>query len=162
MTRPRVALVIPTLNEEEAIGGVLAAVPREAVDEIIVVDSGSTDRTVERARAGRRARRQPSASAATAGPAGPGAEAAADCDIIVFLDGDGSDCPELIPRLVEPIADGRYDFVIGSRSRGEREPGSMAAHQLACRLARSARRCGCSTASATPICARSARSGATR
>ena len=52
MARPRVALVIPTLNEEEAIGGVLAAVPREAVDEIIVADSCSTDRTVERARAG--------------------------------------------------------------------------------------------------------------
>jgi hypothetical protein len=48
----------------------------------------------------------------------------------VFLDGDGSDCPELIPRLVEPIAEGRCDFVIGSRIRGEREPGSMTAHQL--------------------------------
>ena len=45
MARPRVALIIPTLNEEEAIGGVLAAVPRDAVDEIIVADSGSIDRT---------------------------------------------------------------------------------------------------------------------
>src|ERR671928_136207 len=52
MPRPRVALVIPTLNEEDAIRGVLAAVPREVVDEIVVADSGSTDRTVERARAG--------------------------------------------------------------------------------------------------------------
>ena len=51
MARPRVALVIPTLNEEAAIGGVLAGVPRGAVDDIIVVDSGSSDRTVERARA---------------------------------------------------------------------------------------------------------------
>ncbi len=129
MARPRVALVIPTLNEEEAIGGVIAAVPLGAVDEIIVVDSGSADRTVERARAaGARVvslRERGYGRACRAG-----AEAAEDCDIIAFLDGDGSDCPELIPRLVEPIAEGRYDFVIGSRIRGEREPGSMAAHQI--------------------------------
>jgi glycosyltransferase involved in cell wall biosynthesis len=48
--RPRVALVIPTLNEEEPIGEVIRAIPRDAVDEIIVADSGSEDRTVERAR----------------------------------------------------------------------------------------------------------------
>jgi glycosyltransferase involved in cell wall biosynthesis len=129
MQRPRVALVIPTLNEEEAIGGVLAAVPREWVDDIIVVDSSSTDHTVERARdAGARVvslRERGYGRACQAG-----AEAAQDCDIVVFLDGDGSDRPELIPRLVEPIADGSCDFVIGSRARGEREPGSMAAHQL--------------------------------
>ena len=129
MAQPLVALVIPTLNEEEAIAGVVAAVPRAVVADIIVVDSGSTDRTVERAQAagGRilslRDRGYGRACRA-------GAEAAQDCDIIVFLDGDGSDCPELIPLLVEPIADGRYDFVIGSRSRGQRERGSMAAHQL--------------------------------
>jgi glycosyltransferase involved in cell wall biosynthesis len=129
MPRPRIALVIPTLNEEEAIDGVLAAVPRDVVDEIIVADSSSADRTVERARAaGARVvilRERGYGRACRAG-----AEAAQDCDIIVFLDGDGSDCPELIPRLVEPIIGGRYDFVIGSRTRGAREPGSMAPHQL--------------------------------
>jgi glycosyltransferase involved in cell wall biosynthesis len=129
MARPRVALVIPTLDEEEAIGGVLAAVPRDSVDDIIVVDSGSTDCTVERARAA--GARVVSLRERGYGRAcGTGAEAAADCDILVFLDGDGSDCPELIPLIVEPIASGRYDFVIGSRVRGKREPGSMAAHQL--------------------------------
>ena len=51
MARKRVALVIPTLNEEEAIGGVIAAVPLGAGDDMIVVDSGSADRTVGRARA---------------------------------------------------------------------------------------------------------------
>jgi glycosyltransferase involved in cell wall biosynthesis len=129
MARPRIALVIPTLNEEDAIGGVVAAVPRGAVDDIIVVDSGSTDRTVERARAaGARVVRLRERGYGRACRAG--AEAAEDCDIIAFLDGDGSDCPELIPSIVEPIAEGRCDFVIGSRTRGEREPGSMAAHQL--------------------------------
>ena len=49
--RPRVALVIPTLNEQEPIAEVIQAVPRDAVDEVIVADSGSEDRTVERARA---------------------------------------------------------------------------------------------------------------
>jgi glycosyltransferase involved in cell wall biosynthesis len=129
MARPLVALVIPTLNEEEAIGGVIAAVPRAVVDDIIVVDSGSTDRTAENARAaGARIvelRERGYGRACRAG-----ANAAQNCDIIVFLDGDGSDCPELIPLLVEPIAEGHFDFVIGSRSRGERERGSMAAHQL--------------------------------
>jgi glycosyltransferase involved in cell wall biosynthesis len=129
MARPRVALVIPTLNEEDAIGGVVAAVPHEAVDDIIVVDSCSTDRTVERAQAaGARVvslRKRGYGRACRAG-----AEAAPDCAIIAFLDGDGSDCPELIPDIVAPIVEGRYDFVIGSRTRGQREPGSMAAHQL--------------------------------
>ena len=129
-TRPRVAVVIPTLNEEEPIGAVVGAVPRDAVDEIIVADSGSTDGTVERARAaGARVvvDRQRGYGRACAA----GARAAGDCDILVFLDGDGSDRPELIPRLITPILDGTHDFVIGSRTRGEREPGSMNALQVA-------------------------------
>jgi glycosyltransferase involved in cell wall biosynthesis len=129
MARPRTALVIPTLDEEEAIAGVIATVPRDLIDEIIVVDSGSADRTVERARAA-------GARVLTLRERGygracrTGAEAAGDCEIIVFLDGDGSDRPELIPHLIEPIAANRSDFVIGSRSRGAREPGSMTPHQL--------------------------------
>ena len=128
-SRPRVASVIPTLNEQEAIADVVAAIPRDVVDRVIVVDSGSSDGTVARASAA-------GASVITEKRRGygrachAGAEAAADCEIVVFLDGDGSDCPELIPRLVAPIAEGRYDFVIGSRTRGAREPGSMAGHQL--------------------------------
>jgi len=129
MARPRVALVIPTLNEEEAIGGVISAVPLGAVDDIIVVDSGSADCTVERARAAG-ARIVSLRERGYGRACRVGAEAAQDCDIIAFLDGDGSDCPELLPRLVEPIAEDRSDFVIGSRTRGKREPGSMTAHQL--------------------------------
>jgi glycosyltransferase involved in cell wall biosynthesis len=129
MARPRVAVVIPTLNEEEAIGGVVAAIPRDGVDAVIIADSSSTDRTVERAEnAGARVvhlRERGYGRACRAG-----ADAAVDCEIIVFLDGDGSDRPDLIPQLVAPVAEGRYDFVIGSRTRGDRERGSMTAHQL--------------------------------
>ena len=52
------------------------------------------------------------------------------CDIVVFLDGDGSDCPELVAQIVGPIVAGKYDFVIGSRTRGEREVGSMNFQQI--------------------------------
>ncbi|MGH7126517.1 MAG: glycosyltransferase family 2 protein [Stellaceae bacterium] len=130
IARPRVAVLIPTLNEEEPIGEVVRAVPRDVVDEIIVADSGSTDRTVERARAaGARVvmERQRGYGRACAA----GARAACDCDIIAFLDGDGSDRPELLPQLLAPILNGTHDFVIGSRTRGEREPGSMNALQIA-------------------------------
>jgi hypothetical protein len=52
------------------------------------------------------------------------------CEIVVFLDGDGSDCPEMMDRLVIPIVEGKADFVIGSRTRGNREAGSMNFHQI--------------------------------
>jgi glycosyltransferase involved in cell wall biosynthesis len=128
--RLRVAAVIPTLDEEAAIATVIAAIPRDRCDEIIVADSGSRDRTVERARAaGARVVVERERGYGRACRAG--AEAARDCDVIVFLDGDGSDRPELMPLLLEPIEAGAADFVIGSRTRGEREPGSMGLHQVA-------------------------------
>ncbi len=127
--RPRVALVIPTLNEEEPIGEVIAAAPRDVIDDIIVADSGSDDHTVERARdAGARVvveHRRGYGRACAAGVRAAGA-----CDIIVFLDGDGSDRPELVPLLLGPILADTHDFVIGSRTRGERETGSMNALQI--------------------------------
>ena len=104
--RPRVVAIIPTLNEQDAIAGVIAAIPDGAVDRVIVVDSGSRDGTVERASAA-------GASVVNESRRGygracrAGAEAATDCEILVFLDGDGSDCPELIPQLVVPVAEGR-------------------------------------------------------
>lgn len=129
MTRPRVALVIPTLNEAAAIGDVLAAVPRAIVDEIIVADSFSTDGTAEIAEAAR-ARVVSLRERGYGRACRAGAEAARECEIIVFLDGDGSDCPELIPQLVGPIIEDDCDFVIGSRTRGMRQPGSMNANQI--------------------------------
>jgi glycosyltransferase involved in cell wall biosynthesis len=127
--RLRVAVVIPTLNEEEPIAEVICAIPRDVVDEVIVVDSGSEDRTVERARAaGARVlvERQRGYGRACAA----GARAARDCDVVVFLDGDGSDRPELAPLLLGPIFRGTHDFVIGTRTGGQREPGSMNALQI--------------------------------
>jgi hypothetical protein len=59
-----------------------------------------------------------------------GVRAAADCAVIAFIDGDGSDDPADLARLIAPIAAGEQDFVIGSRARGAREAGSMGAHQL--------------------------------
>ena len=159
MTRLRIALVIPTLDEEEAIGGVIAGVPRHAIHRIIVADSSSGDRTVERAEAAG-AQVISLAQRGYGRACRAGVEAADDCDIVVFLDGDGSDCPELIPTLVAPIIERQYDFVIGSRARGTREHGSMTAHQLiAGRVLGAAMRL--LTAWATPIWARSGRSDAT-
>src|SRR5207245_3180598 len=54
----------------------------------------------------------------------------ARCDVVVFLDGDGSDCPEFLDELVDPVMAGTHDFVIGSRTRGKREPGSMNLQQI--------------------------------
>ena len=70
-----------------------------------------------------------------AAPVSPARQAAGATDIIVFMDGDGADDPSAIAGLTAPIRSGAYDFVIGSRARGEREPGSMAGHQLFAGLA---------------------------
>jgi glycosyltransferase involved in cell wall biosynthesis len=126
-----ICVVIPALNEEEPI----AAVVRDCLTtglpgEVIVVDNGSSDRTAERAtEAGARVVSEPKPGYGRACAAGVRA-VPSDSDIIVFLDGDGSDCPELMPQLVEPIQRGEQDFVIGSRTRGQREPGSMNFQQI--------------------------------
>lgn len=128
--RARVSVVIPALNEEGPIAAVVLAVPRAIADEVIVVDNGSTDGTPERAReAGALVVAEPQRGYGRACGAGVRA-VKADCEIVVFLDGDGSDCPELMERLVQPIVAGTHDFVIGSRTRGKREKGSMNFQQV--------------------------------
>jgi glycosyltransferase involved in cell wall biosynthesis len=126
-----VSVVIPALNEEEPIADVVReCLATSLPNEIVVVDNGSTDRTAERAgEAGARVVREPIRGYGRACVAGVRA-ISRQCEAVVFLDGDGSDCPEFIPQLVEPIARGTHDFVIGSRTRGKREPGSMNLQQI--------------------------------
>lgn len=125
-----VSVIIPALNEEEPIAEVVReCLATDLPDEVIVVDNESSDRTGARAReAG--ARVVPAARGYGRACAAGVAALAPECEIVVFLDGDGSDCPELMDQLIRPISDGTHDFVIGSRTRGEREPGSMNAQQV--------------------------------
>jgi len=120
----RVSVVIPALNEAESIGQVVASMPWGMIDECIVVDNGSSDGTDKvAAQAGARVVTSPRGYGAACST---GAKAAlATSDVLVFLDGDGSDVVSDMPKLVGPIERDEADFVIGSRIRGEREPGSM-------------------------------------
>jgi glycosyltransferase involved in cell wall biosynthesis len=125
-----VSVVIPCLNEEEPIAGVVAEVLAQGVDEVIVVDNGSSDATAPRASAaGARVLGEPHRGYGRACAAGF-AVVRADADIVCFLDGDGSDVPSFLTDVVGPVARGEADFVMGSRLRGQREPGSMTPQQL--------------------------------
>ena len=125
----RVSVVIPALDEEEAIGAVVRAVP-PSVAEVIVVDNGSSDRTAARAREeGARVVEEPRRGYGRARRAGVAA-ASPNSEAIVFLDGDGSDPPGAMGLLVAPLAADTHDLVLGSRLRGEREPGSLVATQV--------------------------------
>lgn len=122
----RVVVIIPAFNEGRAIGRVIEAIPEGLVEEVIVVNNASTDETVANARAA-------GATVLTERRRGygyaclKGIEYARDRppEVLVFLDGDFSDHPDEMPRLVEPILDGRADFVVGSRMLGRRDPGAM-------------------------------------
>lgn len=128
--KPFISVVIAALNEEEAIGDVIRAVPRDLADEVVVVDNGSKDRTAEVARdAGARVVTELIPGYGRAFRAGLRA-VSPESEIVVLLDGDGSDCPEMMDRLVTPIMEGNAEFVIGSRTRGRRERGSMNPHQV--------------------------------
>jgi glycosyltransferase involved in cell wall biosynthesis len=132
-----VSLVIPALNEADAIAEVVRSVPRNSVNQIIVVDNGSTDATAQAAKnAGAIVVSQPTRGYGRACRAGLNAAVKAGADIVVFMDGDGSDCPKFLNELIRPIQEDCFDFVIGSRMRGIREKGSLNTHQIfAARLA---------------------------
>jgi glycosyltransferase involved in cell wall biosynthesis len=134
----RVSIIIPTHNEASAIARVLADIPADAVDEVIVVDGNSTDGTPEiaakmGARVLRESRRGYGRACLT------GLASASAPDIVVFLDGDYSDRPAELPLLLAPIIEGRADITLGSRLAGPRIPGALPWHaalgnRLAARL----------------------------
>jgi glycosyltransferase involved in cell wall biosynthesis len=124
----RVAVIIPALDEEEAIGLVLAEIP-PGVGKVVVVDNGSGDRTAEVARgAGACVVREPRRGYGQA--CLTGIAAAEGADVLAFLDGDHSDHPRQLPDVLAPILAGEADLVIGSRELGRRGKGSHPLHAV--------------------------------
>jgi glycosyltransferase involved in cell wall biosynthesis len=153
--RPRVGLVIPALDEEEALPLVLAELPPGVVDELVVVDNGSRDRTADVARAGGarvvREHRRGYGNACLAGlaalfgehpePSSRSTMPLGEDDVVVFLDADHSDFPEDLTKVLAPILEGRTDFVIGSRVLGGADmramlPQAWFGNRFACGLMR--------------------------
>lgn len=129
---PGIKVIIPAYNEAESIGKVIGSIP-SIVDEIIVVNNNSTDKTMQNAQA---------AGAIVLSENRPGygfaclkgmdyiAQKNVLPDIIVFLDGDFSDYPEELPKIIAPIISGEADFVVGARVKALREKGSMTPQQI--------------------------------
>ncbi len=139
MTEKIIKIVIPALNEEQAIGGVVQSVLNQ-VDEVIVADNGSTDQTARIAReAGACVVSVPEAGYGRACLAG--IAAAGECDVLVFMDGDGADDAADLEPLLNPIRMGEAAFVLGSRLIGRVDKGALTLPQrfgnsLACFLMR--------------------------
>ena len=125
----RVSVIIPTHNEVQAIGRVLADLPSALVTEVIVVDSNSTDGTSDLARSMgadviQESRRGYGRACLT------GLANAKNPDVVVFLDGDYSDRPSELPILLAPIVEGRADITLGSRLRDRSSAAALPWHQV--------------------------------
>ncbi len=124
----KTVVIIPAFNEERSIGRVIADIPKDLVEEIVVVDNGSTDSTAQIAS-------QNGATVVNEERKGYGNACLAGINyikscsylphIIVFLDGDYSDYPQEMRTLISPIVKDEYDLVIGSRTLGKREKGAL-------------------------------------
>ena len=126
-----IAAVIPTWNEAGAIGPTIARLPRDLVAHVIVVDGGSVDGTVAEAEAaGAEVLHERRRGYGRACLSGAERAKSLGAEIVLFLDGDGSDCGELAGLVTGPVADGSADFVLAWRSRARRQPGSMGLHQV--------------------------------
>ena len=133
--QPRILVIIPAYNEAESIGKVVAEIPKDLVQEIVVVSNRSTDATEANALAAGatvlREDRMGYGHACLCGIAYAAAKSPADRpEIIVFIDGDHSDYPAEMPLVIAPILEQGYDMVIGSRALGARERGSMTPQQI--------------------------------
>ena len=127
-----IKVIIPAVNEGDSIGKVIAELPK-SVSEIIVVNNGSVDDTVENAK-------KAGATVLTENQRGYGfaclkgldyiAEQSKHPHIVVFIDGDYSDYPEELDKVVAPILEDDVDLVIGARVKSLREPGSMTPQQV--------------------------------
>ncbi len=127
----KIAVIIPALNEEKAIGNVVEDTRRIGISEIVVVDNGSMDRTAETAKKhGARVVFEPVKGYGSACLAGLNSLSDAPPDIVVFMEGDYSDRPEEIERLVGFIEREGFDFVIGSRIMGQREKGALPVYSI--------------------------------
>src|SRR5246127_1191233 len=128
LNRMRVSVIIPTHNEAQAIGRVLADLPSHLVTEVIVVDSDSTDGTGDVARKmGAQVIREPRRGYGRA--CLTGLANTQNPDVVVFLDGDYSDRPSELPILLAPIIEGGADITLGSRLGGKSNPGALPWHQ---------------------------------
>ncbi len=128
----RVVVIIPAINEEKSIGLVIRDIPGEVVEEIVVVDNGSEDNTIQVASShGATVLHEESKGYGYACLKGIDylVDRGVKPDIVVFLDGDYSDYPGEITKVVAPLMDGA-DLVIGSRALGKRESGSMTIPQI--------------------------------
>ena len=124
----RVSVIIPTHNEAQAIGRVLADLPSSLVTEVIVVDSNSTDGTPDLARTmGARVIDEPRRGYGRA--CLTGVVNTENPDVIVFLDGDYSDRPSELPIILAPIIEDRADIVLGSRLSHKSNSGALPWHQ---------------------------------
>jgi len=124
----RVSVIIPTHNEAQAIGRVLADLPSNLVNEVIVVDSNSADGTPDLARSmGAQVIQEPRRGYGRA--CLTGLANTQNPDVVVFLDGDYSDRPSELPMILAPIIEGRADITLGSRLGGKSNPGALPWHQ---------------------------------